>query len=69
MPQVVEPAQPPISMMIRNVGMAKLVIDHVTKGDGTWFVVVGALHVPGDDGLLDLLDDKRFLKIEQQARE
>lgn len=53
----------------RNVGMAKLVVDHVTKGEGTWFVVVGALHLPGEDGLLDLLDDKRFLKIEQQGRQ
>ncbi len=53
----------------RNVGMAKLVIEHVKKGKGTWFVVVGALHVPGEDGLLDLLDDQRFLVIEQQPRQ
>lgn len=53
----------------RNVGMADLIVKHITKGEGTWFVVVGALHVPGDKGLLDLLDDRRFLKLEQQARE
>jgi len=53
----------------RNVGMANLVVDHVKKGEGTWFVVVGALHVPGDDGLLDLLGKKRFLTVEQQDRE
>lgn len=52
----------------RNVGMADLIVEHVTKGKGTWFVVVGALHVPGENGVLDLLDDRRFLRIEQQKR-
>ena len=53
----------------RNVGMADLIVKHVTAGEGDWFVVVGALHLPGEDGVLDLIDDRRFLRVEQQVRD
>lgn len=51
----------------RNKGMAARIAEHVRSGEGTWFVVVGALHVPGDEGLVGLLGAERGFRVEQQT--
>ena len=46
-----------------NIGMADK-IEGYLNNKGTYFVIVGALHIGGEQGLLDLLSKKGF-KIEQ----
>ncbi len=47
----------------RNTNMARKITSYL-KGNATYFVIVGALHVGGQNGLLDLLGKKHY-KIEQ----
>jgi len=51
----------------RNVEMADKLVQHIKRGEQTMFVVVGALHVPGDDGLVALLSKKKFLVVDRVA--
>ncbi len=41
----------------RNLKMA-IKIKKMLKKNGTWFVIVGAAHIPGPNGILDLLERK-----------
>ena len=43
----------------RNVDMASKIADLLDSG-GSWFVVVGAGHLVGDEGIIRLLSDRQF---------
>jgi uncharacterized protein len=42
----------------RNVGMAAKIVD-MLEGGGTWFVIAGAAHMVGDQGIVELLRQNR----------
>ena len=43
----------------RNEEMTAKIAEHVMNGDDVLFVVVGALHLPGDDGVVTLVGKNR----------
>lgn len=53
----------------RNAEMAKKLLQHALRGEDAMFVVVGALHVPGHDGLIDLLSKDKRLRVTRVGRE
>jgi uncharacterized protein YbaP (TraB family) len=44
---------------VRNLGMAEKIVDFLA-GSETYFIVVGAGHLVGDKGLLDLLENRGY---------
>lgn len=52
----------------RNVEMAAKIAEHIETGDDVMFVVVGALHLPGDDGLVALLGKNKKFKVARLPR-
>ena len=55
-------------LLARNRGMANMIEGLCAKGDAAVFVVVGSAHMPGDEGLVDLLTKAGF-KLDQPLRE
>ena len=50
----------------RNEEMAAKIAEHVLAGDDVMLVVVGALHLPGEDGLVTLLGANKKLKVSRE---
>jgi len=51
----------------RNREMVGKLVEHIRTGDGVMFVVVGALHLPGEDGIVPLLEGTRGLQVARVA--
>ncbi len=58
-----------VMLLERNAEMAAKLALHARKGRDAMFVVVGALHVPGEQGLIDLLTRDKRLKVTRFTRE
>ena len=48
----------------RNKAMTKKIVGFL-KTEGTYFVIVGAGHLVGEDGIVELLKAKKFKPVQQ----
>lgn len=53
----------------RNKEMVAKILDHVRGGEGVMLVVVGALHLPGEDGIVPLLAGTKGMRVERVRAE